>query len=549
MLQFSKQSFLNHTGLYSLILCMTILVFLGLNNSALQVDEGADTFVSSTILKYGLPNHQDGINSTMEYAKVRNDGLFVYRTWVPYYLQAGSLFIFGKTTFAARLPFALCGVISAIALYFFTLKLTRKKSVAFLATLFLISSVPALIYFRTARYVGLPILLTILLLYSYISIFDKKNWNPWPLTTISILYFHTMYVSFAGVILGLLIHFYINRKSTTPENYKRVSQAAIVTAIFTLPWLWLNYPVFEKINAFYLSTSNLIDSSSWRFLKNLVGFLFQLNNYIFPFILLPLLFINRLRSYKNEMLLCLCCISGLILVSLLHSIPLQQYIAGSFPLWCILLALLIMEGFPGQPAAQFILTSTLILTNLIHVGPLLSLKETFKSHSNWFSKNSYSKYAYKSFDREIKLKSVFYNYLFEIRNPYKGPLDEIIVFFKTHGKTGDSCYIDNEAESLSYYTGMKVVHRDDIKPQDTLKWIVLRGDYRNAIEGESPSPIAKNLREIINNNPYSKLELNAPAIRVNNTYDIQIHLFRSPSSVDKIIVYRLTDLLIQKKTT
>ena len=403
MLQFSKQSFLNHTGLYSLIICLTILVFGGLNNSALQVDEGADTFVSSTILKYGLPKHQDGINYTMEYAKVRNDGLFVYRTWVPYYLQAGSLFIFGKTTFAARLPFALCGVISAIALYFFTLKLTRKKSVAFLATLFLISSVPALIYFRTARYVGLPILLTVLLLYSYISIFDKKSWNPWPLTTISILYFHTMYVSFAGVILGLLIHFYINRKSTTPENYKRVSQAAIVTAIFTLPWLWLNYPVFEKINEFYLSTSNLIDSSGWRFLKNLVGFLFQLNNYIFPFILLPLLFIRSLRSYRNEIQLCLCCITGLIFVSLLHAIPVQQYIAGSFPLWSILLALVITEGFSDQPKVRSILVAILIFTNLIHVGPILSAKEGLKDNREWFSGNSYMRNAYKTFMMEVKL--------------------------------------------------------------------------------------------------------------------------------------------------
>ena len=178
------------------------MVFLGLSNSVLQADEGGDTFVSSTILKYGAPYHQDEKNYTMEHGKVRDDGLFIYRTWFPYYLQASSLFLLGKTTFAARLPFALSGVISAIALYFSTLKLTKKKSIAFLATLFLVSSVPALIYFRTARYVGLPILLTILLLYSYVTIFEKKKWNHWPLTFVSIIYFHTMYVAFAGGHLG-----------------------------------------------------------------------------------------------------------------------------------------------------------------------------------------------------------------------------------------------------------------------------------------------------------------------------------------------------------
>ena len=515
------------------------MVFWGLDNSVLQEDEGADTFVSSTILKYGAPYHHDEINSTMKYASIRDDGLFLYRTWLPYYLQAGSLFIFGKTTFAARLPFALLGAVSAIALYFFTLKLTRKKSVSFLATLFLISSVPALIYFRTARYVGLPILLTILLLYSYITIFEKKNWNPWPLTIISILYFHTMYVAFAGVILGALIHFYINRKSTSPENYKRVVQAAIITSIFTLPWLWFIFPMFSKIPEFYLSASDQIYTSNWRFLKHLAGFLFQLNNYIFPFILLPLLLIRPLRAYGNEIQLCLCCITGLIIVSLVHTISLHQYLAGSFPLWSILLSLVVVEGFPGLPVIRSILASILIFTNLIHIGPLLSVKETLGKNSEWFSRSSYMKQAYKTFMMEVKLKSVFHNHLLEISNTYKGPLDKIVTFLKTNGKTSDSCYIDNEPESLIYYTGMKVIHRDDIKAHDTPDWIVLRGDHRHATKKNSSSQIAQNLREILSKHSYSKIELDAPSIRVNNTYDIQIHLFRPPSSADKVTVYKL----------
>ena len=145
-----KQLVKTHTGLVFLIPYALIMVFLGFSDSALQLDEGADTFISSTILKYGLPYHQDETVYTMEEGIVRDDKLFIYRTWFPYYLQASSLFLFGKTTFAARLPFALSGVLSAIALYFFTLKLTKKKSTAFLATLFLASSGPALIYFRTA---------------------------------------------------------------------------------------------------------------------------------------------------------------------------------------------------------------------------------------------------------------------------------------------------------------------------------------------------------------------------------------------------------------
>jgi hypothetical protein len=531
----------SHTSLIFLIPFSFVMIFIGLSNSALQVDEGADTFVSSTILKYGAPYHNDELNSTMEYASIHDKGLFLYRTWLPYYLQAGSLLIFGKTTFAARLPFAFLGVTAAIALYFFTLKLTKKKSVAFLATLFLIASVPTLIYFRTARYIGLPILFTILLLYSYITIYDKKFWNPWPLIITSILYFHTMYVAFVGIILGVLTHFYINRKSTTLENDKQVIKAAIITSLFTLPWLWFIFPVFEKIPEFYLSASDQIDTTNWRFIKNFTGYLFQLNNYIFPFIFIPLLMTKSLHFFRNEIQLCLCCISGLIVVSLMHTIPLQQYIAGSFPLWYILLALIVVEVFPSQLIIRFILTTTLIFTNIINVGPFLSIKEVLKNNSDWFNKSIYTNNVYKSVVREIKIKSVFHSHLLEISNRYQGPLDKIITFFEKNGKPSDSFYIDNEHESFVFYTGMKGIHRDAIKAQDRPNWIILRGDDRNTMDGESSSEIAKNIRAILKKNNYSKITLNAPSIRVNNTYDIQIHHFHSPLLADKIIVYKLVE--------
>jgi len=181
----------NHPGLLFLFPYSFLLIFLGLEDGALQVDEGMDTFVSTTILKYGVPMHSDGINATMLFADIY-DGLFIYRTWLPYYLQAFSLDVFGHTTFAARLPFALAGVAAVIALYFLTLKLTQNKITAFLSALLLSSSVPALIYFRTARYVGLPILLTILLLYFYISIFEDRQWKSSPFIIVAILYFHSV---------------------------------------------------------------------------------------------------------------------------------------------------------------------------------------------------------------------------------------------------------------------------------------------------------------------------------------------------------------------
>ena len=271
----------NHPGLLFLFPYSLLLIFLGLGDGSLQVDEGMDTFVSTTILQYGVPRHSDGLNSTMLFADIY-DGLFIYRTWLPYYLQAFSVNALGHTTFAARLPFALVGVLSVIALYFLTLKLTGDKITAFLAGLLLASSVPALIYFRTARYIGLPILLTILLLYFYIQIFSDKQWKSSPFIIVAILFFHSMYVAFAGIILGILIHFYLHRKKILPVNARQVLRCALIIGVFTLPWMVSIVPVFSNIAQFYVDTSDLIDTSTVGLFKTLCGLSVSTEQLHFP---------------------------------------------------------------------------------------------------------------------------------------------------------------------------------------------------------------------------------------------------------------------------
>ena len=273
------QNFLKtHFALIFLIPFSFLLVFTGLDDTVLQVDEGADTFISTTILKYGYPKHSDGTHYTMPEGDAF-DGIFLYRTWVPYYLQSISLQLFGQNTFSARLPFAILGVLSVWTLYSFTLRWTNRKTVAFFACLLLATSVPTLLYFRTARYVAIPILLTPLLLRFYITIFDKAKWNPVPLTVVSIIYFHTMYVEFAGVIMGMLIHLYIYKSRVTNSNLAKVKGSAIITALLCLPWLATIPALMNKLSEFYISASPLIDTSWLRFPKHFFAFLFQINNY------------------------------------------------------------------------------------------------------------------------------------------------------------------------------------------------------------------------------------------------------------------------------
>ena len=532
------QNFLKtHFALIFLIPFSFLLVFTGLDDTVLQVDEGADTFISTTILKYGYPKHSDGTHYTMPEGDAF-DGIFLYRTWVPYYLQSISLQLFGQNTFSARLPFAILGVLSVWTLYSFTLRWTNRKTVAFFACLLLATSVPTLLYFRTARYVAIPILLTPLLLRFYITIFDKAKWNPVPLTVVSIIYFHTMYVEFAGVIMGMLIHLCVYRSRVTNSNLAKVKGSAIITAVLCLPWLATIPVLVSKLSEFYTSASPLIDTSWWRFPKHFFAFLFQVNNYIFPFILAPLLLISSLKNLRFQVSLLLFCSISVLITASLHSIPLMQYISACIPMSFILLAMVVFYLFEKSVARQSALLLVLIFTNLIHVGPLLPLKQIATRYPENFAMTAYSLNATKTFLRETNLKSVFYLYWQELTHRYQGPLDELVRFFETHGKKGETCYIDNESETLALLTGLKMIHDKDLDFRSRPDWIVLRGNQRNSHPNEVVLNLKEKLNTIFSAHNYEKIVLNAPVKRINNSYDIQIHRFRSPISSERVHIYR-----------
>lgn len=532
------QNFLKtHCALIFLIPFSFLLVFTGLDDTVLQVDEGPDTFISTTILKYGYPKHSDGTHSTMPYGDAFG-GIFLYRTWVPYYIQSASLQLLGQNTFAARLPFAILGVFSVWTLYNFTLRWTNKKTIAFLASLLLATSVPALLYFRTARYIAIPIFLTPLLLRFYITIFDSKKWNPIPFTVLAIIYFHTMYVECAGLIIGMLIHLYVYRERVTAVNLSKVKGSAIITALFCLPWLAILPVLVGKISEFYTSASPLVDTSWWRFPKHFFAFLFQINNYIFPIILAPFLFISALKRQRFQTSLLLICSLSVLISATLHSIPLMQYIAACIPMLFVLLAMIVFYLLEKSIAWQSVLILTLISTNIVHVAPLLPLKEMVTRNPEEFKATNYSQNAHRTFVREINLKSGFFQYWQELAHPYQGPLDQLIRFFETHGKKGETCYIDNESETLALLTDLKMIPDQNLSFKSRPDWIILRGNQRNAHPNEIVLGLKNKLNTILSTHDYEKIVLNAPVKRINNSYDIQIHRFRSPTSTEKVHIYR-----------
>ncbi|MBT5985058.1 MAG: hypothetical protein HOG74_00435, partial [Nitrospina sp.] len=409
------------------------------------------------------------------------------------------------------------------------------------ASTFLATCVPALLYFRTARYVAIPILLTPILLSFYIDIFEKKKWNPVPLTITSIIFFHTMYVEFAGLIIGMLIHLFIYRNEVTPDNLRKIKIPAAITALLCLPWLFFLPALSKNIAESYTSSSPNIDTSSLGYLKHFFGFLFQINNYILPLILVPFIFLLPIKKLHRRISLLLICSFFILLTASLHSISQLQYIAASIPILFILLGWINVHLFKSSIFQQSIFAVALIFSNFFHVAPLIPVKQILQPLRSDSKSSIYLQGVYQTFMREVKFKFIFLQYWGELANPYLGPLNKIVSFFETHGKKGETCYIDNELESLAFYTGFRMIHNSELTNKSIPDWIVLRGDQWALHSDKKASPLKKKLRFILRNNQYEQFELNAPVKRVNNSYEIQIHLFKSPISADKVYIFRRSD--------
>ena len=88
-----------------------------------------------------------------------------------------------------------------------------------------------------------------------------------------------------------------------------------------------------------------------------------------------------------------------------------------------------------------------------------------------------------------------------------------------------------------------MIHNNELNKKSKPNWIVLRGDQWDIHSTEKTSAIKEKLQFILDNNEYEKIVLNAPVKRINNSYEIQIHLFQSQSSANKVFIFRRSDII------
>ncbi|HZR78875.1 MAG TPA: glycosyltransferase family 39 protein [Chthoniobacterales bacterium] len=233
-----------------------VLLFANLGGGYLWADEGDTAVLARNILKSGVPSAWDGVTfMDSDFGARVNDRLvMVSSPWLQYYLTAASFLVFGQNTIAARLPFALAGLLTILLVYQVIFAATRDRRAAICASLLTMCSVQFLLFSRQSRYYAVAMLLTCLLIDRFLRMRSIRNAGLF--TLVAVLLFHTHPIGIASVFaLGAL-----TLTSTFSAQRRPFWTALPVILALTMPW-------FALARAGYNENAQLVSSVREYFIR------------------------------------------------------------------------------------------------------------------------------------------------------------------------------------------------------------------------------------------------------------------------------------------
>jgi len=463
-------------------------------------DEAQTALVSRTLLTHWVPMGHDDKNSFSQElgAEYDRDGVYKWHPWFPFYLLSGFFALFGTSTFIARLPFALCGIGTVIAVYFLALALWQGRRAAVMAALMLTLSVPFLLLSRQCRYYAPEALFTVLALHAYLCLLQRKRYAPTYYAVSAILLFHTSVLQYMVIIASVGVHCIICRR----DRIIPLLLASLVTVVFTAPWLiWTsNIERVARVAArkhFPNQRPAILEIST------------MLRMSLFPWYLLVVAAgvgvwarhkrIRLMDRWTLQGILLLLIVSAVLIISLLYMSSAGiffRYLCPLIPLSCCLIALIAERLARLTHLAAGV---ALILLVAYTIGPVL-------------------------------------DFGYELTHRYEGPIDGIVRFLNSSGKPGDLVVITYEDLPLKFYTKMRVLGGltgEDLSPAANAQWIIIR---RHPL-GPSDMAVGKYIALHVDRNRYERIELDSPDTEYQNRETPWAHKFRTDTTADHVMIF------------
>lgn len=423
------------------LLLFTILTVAGARMHPLWGDEAETALFGRNILSYGVPKGWDGVNIMGINNGVVLDKKLVNHTspWGQYYLVAASFALFGQSTFTARLPFIVLSVISVIIFYYLARRLTGDRSIAVLSTWILCLSVPFILFSFQARYYALTSLAALVMCVSVLKLMKGERFGGVLFALSGIAFFYGNYVAFAAFFASLLfvstIYMLFTNKSGVLPFLRRLIVPTLVIILFTLPW-YLTQKPNDSRGAFVLP--DILSMPVLFFLGFTEGYKNYIWNNAFPIpaLLSLLLIIWKRKSlsvgfsgvlFPAAVAIIFLCIMGVftIVAEVDTSFTHVRYTMPVFPFFIIAIASLFMALYRYNRLAGAVVLALYIGTTVWTFGPP---------------------------------RSLLYQYIAEIIQPYKTPDHEVASFLQKNAKDGDTAFVslDRDHEPLIFELGKKI---------------------------------------------------------------------------------------------
>src|SRR5262245_3814105 len=356
-----------------LALAAAVLLFWNLTDTYLWQDEANTAVMAVRLLRYGKPLAYDGVNlisddnfaaqdkSTIDErtrdpekavedcirrGSMTRDRMWTYHPWGQFLLAGFSIAVLGQTTFAARLPFALAGLLTVLALHWLVRRHLRHPLMAALACTLLVLNVYWLLHARQARYYAPSSLFLVLTLIAYARWQQGARWGPPLFVVVAWCWFQTDYGTVWPVLGVLFLEAFITAlRRRGQEAWKPVATAAALAAAIA-PFIFF-YRLASR-------ESGMLGTWTHRFR----GALFNINEYVVPLAVLVsalVLVIVRRRTlprFETRFIALSCgivaCLS--LWVPTVAPMTFVRYVIMAAPLGAMLTAWLFVRGLgPRAP--------------------------------------------------------------------------------------------------------------------------------------------------------------------------------------------------------
>ena len=403
------------------LIFFVVACFYKLDRFSLWQDEAETALLGKSILQNGLPySFFDGkwVTQFANGQESTTNHLWHITPWLPFYLCALGLKIFGLNDWAARFPFALAGVLSALLLFIVALRWTKSHAAALLALFFYVTNPTVIIYTRQCKYLPVYLLGYLVALYGILSWIEKKGGTFFTILGFLIL-FYTNFLA-AGLALsgfGLYALATEEGKCCRPLFFKTV----LGVLLFFGPFLLL-----APLHARMENHIGDISLTLGVYLKKLGAHVYYWNGQVFPLLLAPLLLWRRPPYFK--FIGCTVLVSWLLLPLFKDVL---RYNLHLIPVFCLLLGFLFANLFRSRRVMALLLFAILIGTNFFQNIPDAIAK---KSLSPLFSKEDW-----------VAMK----NYYFK---DYVDPIKVIPPLIAQHSRGTENVYLNHDQLVWQWYS-------------------------------------------------------------------------------------------------